>query len=365
MVNGIRSRAWQQSLTGETIGLDLSDRQGTYVVLDDAGEVRSEGKVAMTRRGLERSFGVRQPARIAIEVGTHSVWVDRELRRLGHEVIVANPRAVPLISRSKKKNDREDAQTLARLARLDPKLLRPIQHRGPQAQADLAVLRSRDLLVRARSAMINHVRGAVKADGARINKCSADAFAAKAKAQLPQTLQAALLPLLQTIALMTQQLKDYKAQLEKLAAEHYPETTVLRRVKGVGLLTSLGFVLVLEEWQRFSNSRSVGAFVGLTTRQYQSGQSQPQLRITKAGDALLRRLLVQSANYVLGPFGPDSDLRRWGLKLAGTGDNQIRKHKAIIAVARKLACLLHHLWATGEIYEPLYLEAQLQAVVVA
>jgi transposase len=353
MRNGSSLKTWQQSLEGETIGFDLSDKLSTYVVLDEAGEVRSEGKVVMTRRGLERIFAGRGPARIAIEVGTHSVWVDRELKRLGHEVIVANPRAIPLINRNKKKTDREDAETLARLARLDPKLLRPIQHRGHQAQADLAILRSRDVLVRARTAMINHVRGAVKADGARIDACSADAFAAKAKTQLPEMLHQALLPLLQTIELMTHQLKEYRAQLEKLAAERYPETAGLRQIKGVGLLTSLGFVLVLEDWQRFSKSRSVGAFVGLTTRQYQSGESDPQLRITKSGDELLRRLLVQSGQYVLGPFGPDCDLRRWGLKLAGAGKNKIRKHKAVVAVARKLACLLHHLWATGEVYEPL------------
>lgn len=353
MVNGIRTKTWQQSLAPETIGLDLSDRLGTYVVLNEAGEVRGEGKVVMTTKGLQRAFAARQPARIAIEVGTHSPWVDRELKRLGHEVIVANARAVPLINQSKKKNDREDAETLARLARVDPKLLKPIEHRGEQAQADLAILRSRDILVRGRTSLINHVRGAVKATGSRISSCGADAFALKAKGELPEMLREALLPLLQSIELMTKQLKEYKAQLENLAQERYPETALLRQIKGVGLLTSLGFVLVLEDWQRFARSRSAGAFVGLTTRQYQSGQSQPQLRITKAGDALLRRLLVQSAQYVLGPFGPDCDLRRWGLKLAGTGKNQIRKHKAVVAVARKLAVLLHHLWATGEVYEPL------------
>lgn len=362
MENGSSLKTWEQRLSGETIGLDLSDKLGTYVVVDELGKVRGEGKVTLTHKGLQRTFGSRLPARIAIEVGTHSPWVDRDLRRLGHEVIVANAREVKLISKNKKKNDRQDAETLARLARFDPELLKPVQHRGEQAQADLAILRSRDVLVRARTNLINHVRGAVKAAGSRLSKCSADAFANKAKEQLPQMLHQALLPLLESIQQMTEQIKDYQAQLEKLAEERYPETAVLRQIKGVGLLTSLGFVLVLEDWQRFGKSRSVGAFVGLTTRQHQSGQSQPQLRITKAGDALLRRLLVQSAQYILGPFGPDCDLRRWGLKLAGTGDNQIRKHKAVIAVARKLATLLHHLWATGEVYEPLRSETPAQAV---
>lgn len=360
MVNASRLAAPRQSMAQETIGLDLSDRVGTYVVVDEMGSVRSEGKVVLTKSGLSRVFARRTPGLIAIEVGTHSPWVERELKGLGYAVLVANARQVQLIGKSQKKNDREDAETLARLARFDPKLLKPIQHRGEQAQADLAVLRSRDGLIRARTLLINHVRGATKAAGGRLAKCSADSFAARAGEQLPDMLKAALLPLVASIAQLTQQVKDCTGKLETLAQERYPETGVLRQIKGVGLLTSLGFVLVLEEAQRFAKSRSVGAFLGLTTRQYQSGDSQPQLHITKAGDPLLRRLLVQAAQYVLGPFGPDCDLRRWGLKLAGQG-NKIRKRKAIVAVARKLATLLHHLWATGEVYEPLRPEAMAAA----
>jgi transposase len=345
-----------QSVPQETIGLDLSDELGTYVIVEQMGSVRGEGKVVLTRGGLARVFGRREPARIAIEVGTHSPWVERELKLLGHEVIVANARQVKLIAQSSKKNDREDAETLARLARLDPKLLKPVTHRGEQAQADLAVLRSRDGLVRARTSLINHVRGAAKSAGARLAKCSAESFAIKVEDQLPEMLKEALEPVLRSIAGLTEQVKACTHKLEKLAEESYPETGALRQIKGVGLLTSLAFVLVLEEAGRFGRSRSVGAFLGLTTRQHQSGESQPQLHITKEGDPLLRRLLVQSGHYILGPFGPDCDLRRWGLKLAGQG-NKIRKRKAVVAVARKLATLLHYLWTAGVVYEPLRAEA--------
>jgi transposase len=340
------------SSLSETIGFDLADKTGLYVVLDRDGDVAREGKVTLTREGLGKVFGTRTPCRIAIEVSTHSPWVSRELGRLGYEVIIANPRQVKLISQSKKKNDREDARTLARLASFDPRLLRPVQHRGQQAQTDLAMLRSRRLLVQARTRLINSARGMVKAVGLRLPKCSADSFARTALPHLPRELVPALRPLLAEAASLTGRIKDMDHDLERIAQERYPETRLLRQVPGVGPISSLTFVLTLEEPARFRRSRAVGAYVGLTSRQRQSGEQQPQLNITKAGDPVLRSLLVQCAHYILGRYGPDSDLRRWGLKLAGEG-NKARRKKAVIAVARKLAVLLHHLWSTGEVYQPL------------
>jgi transposase len=347
------------SSLSETIGLDLSDKTGVYVVLDREGEVRREGKVMLTRQAMGKAFGGRTPCRIAIEVGTHSPWVSRELAAMGYEVIIANPRQVKLISQSKKKNDREDALLLARLARLDPRLLRPVQHRGEQAQADLATLRARRLLLQTRTKLINSVRGMVKATGLRLAKCSGDSFAGQARPDLPVELVPALEPLLATIADLTLRLKTMKQELERMAQERYPETELLRQVTGVGLICSLTYVLTLEEPERFRRSRAVGAYLGLVARQRQSGEQQPQLHITKAGDLALRSVLVQSAQYILGRYGPDSDLRRWGLKLSGEG-NKSRRKKAVIAVARKLSVLLHHLWSTGEVYQPLR-QAELSA----
>lgn len=347
------------SSLNETIGLDLSDKTGVYVALDGDGEVAREGKLSLTREALQRRFGAMTACRIAIEVGTHSPWVSRELAALGHEVIIANPREVKLISHSKKKNDREDALLLARLARLDPRLLRPVQHRGEQAQADLATLRARALLVSTRTRLINSVRGMVKAAGLRLPRCSADSFAARALPHLPRELVPGLEPLLATIAGITQRIKAMNHDLERLAQQRYPETQLLRQVPGVGLICSLTYVLTLEEPGRFRRSRSVGAYLGMVARQRQSGEQKPQLGITKAGDVALRSVLVQAAQYVLGRYGPDSDLRRWGLKLAGEG-NKSRRKQAVIAVARKLSVLLHHLWSSGEVYEPLR-QAQLTA----
>lgn len=348
------STAVRTSLTQDYIGLDLSDRTATYVVLSAQGDVVEDGKLKLSQADLQRTLGSRLPAQIAIEVGGQSPWVSRSLTKMGHDVTVANPRQVKLISDGHKKNDRLDAENLARLLRYDRALLRPINHRGATAQADLARLRGRDGLVRARTRLINSVRNIVKAIGGRLPRCSADSFHYKVRDHVPELLKPAVEPMLEAIAALTEQIVSMTRELETLADTRYPETKVLRQIKGVGPLTSLGFVLTLEEPNRFDKSRSVGAFLGLTPRQYDSGESQPQLRITKAGDPFLRRLVVQSAHYILGPFGEDCDLRRWGLKLAGSGQNKIRKHKAVIAVARKLAVLMHRLWLTGEVYEPLY-----------
>jgi transposase len=340
------------SSLGETIGLDLSDKTGVYVVLDREGEVSREGRVTLTRQGLDQAFSGYAPCRIAIEVGSHSPWVSRQLAQMGYEVIIANPRQVKLITQSKKKTDREDALLLARLARLDPRLLRPVQHRGEQAQADLAMLKTRRLLMQTRTRLINSVRGMVKTTGLRLPRCTADSFASRALPHLPREQTPALEPVLDTIAGLTLRLKAMNQELERMARERYPETQLLRQVTGVGLICSLTYVLTLEEPQRFRRSRAVGAYLGLVTSQRQSGEQQPQLHITKTGDVALRSVLVQSAQYILGPYGPDCDLRRWGLKLAGQG-NKSRRKKAVIAVTRKLSVLLHHLWLTGEVYEPL------------
>ena len=345
MTNGIRS--------GETIGLDLSDKTGLFVVIDAAGDVVAEGTVALTLSGVHKTFGRRPACCIALEVGTHSPWVSRELERLGYEVIVANARQVGLITRSKKKTDREDAETLARAARFDPKLLRPVRHRGEQAQADLTMVRARKALVDSRTTLINSVRGMVKAAGARLPRCSTASFATRVADHLPACLRPALEPMLAAIAQLTEQIKAMTRGLKKVALERYPETRLLTQVHDVGLITSLTYVLTLEEPTRFRRSRSVGAYLGMVTRQQQSGAQDPQLRITKAGDVYLRSVLVQCAQRILGPFGKESDLRRWGLKVAGPKGNKIRKHKAVIAVARKLSVLLHRLWLTGEVYEPL------------
>jgi transposase len=340
------------------IGLDVSDETSTYVVIQSrTGEMVAEGTVATTRAGMKRAFGVRPASLLAIEAGTHSPWLSRFLADLGHEVIVANPRQVALIARSKRKNDRLDALALARLGRFDPALLHPIKHRGKEAQLDLVMLRIRDSLVTNRTRLINQVRSIAKSFGEPLPKCSAEAFPAKATASLSVELLELVQPLLANIATFTDQERAMAKKAERLAEHKYGDAALPRQVNGVGLITSLAYVLTLEEPNRFASSRDVPAYLGITPGQRQSGKSDPQLHITKAGDAFLRKLLIQCAHYILGPFGADCDLRTWGLKLAGAsapgkrGSDRAKK-RAVTAVARKLAVLLHHLWRTGATYEP-------------
>jgi len=290
--------------------------------------------------------------RIAIETGTHSPWVSRLLEEYGHEVLVANSRKLRLIYSNKRKTDEVDAENLARLARLDPKLLYPLKHRGEESQAHMAIIRSREALVSCRTQLVNHVRGAVKSFGARLPKCPARSFHKRAKEHIPEALRPALGPVLEQIASLTERIRGYDRKLETVRQERYPETELLRQVEGIGPLTALTFVLTLEDPHRFEKSRSVGAYLGLVPATDRSGERDPQRRISKEGDEMLRKLLVSSAHYILGPFGSDSDLRRHGEKIASRGGKNAKK-RAVVAVARKLAVLLHSLWVSGEVYEPL------------
>jgi transposase len=285
-------------------------------------------------------------------VGTHSPWISRQLKDWGFEVIVANPRRVRLIAESDSKSDRFDAEQLARLGRVDPALLSPVAHRGEAAQRARVLLLVRDGFVRARTQMINQARGCAKSLGTRLPSSSAEAFPKRVRAAVSMDLFPGLAILLGTIEQLTREIRQLDREVERLCATDYAETAVLRQVTGVGPLTALAFVLTLEDPGRFEKSRAVGPYLGLRPRQRNSGASHPQLRITKAGDALLRRLLVGAAHYILGPFGPDTDLRRFGLRLAERGGKAAKK-RAAVAVARKLAILLHRLWLTGEAYHPL------------
>ena len=242
---------------------------------------------------------------------------------------------------------------LARFARLDPNVLRPITHRSVALQESLTLVRARDVLVRARASLINAARGLVKPCGFRLPNCSTKSFHKRCLALLPDGLQPALKALIDQVAQMSEQIQIFDKEIERMADETLPETQPLVQVFGVGTLTAVTFVLTVGDKHRFSHSRDVGSYLGLRPRRDQSGNHDPQLGITKAGNKYLRNLLVECANHILGPFGRDSALRRWGLHLMARGGKNARK-KALVAVARKLAVLLHKLWVTQEPYSPFY-----------
>jgi len=336
-----------------SVGLDVSDRKSCWVGLGGDGVVMEKGQINTRGPEMERWAMTLAPTTIALEAGPHSPWISRLLERCGHEVIVGNPAKIPSISRSRSKSDWRDAEQLARLARFDRTMLYPIKHRGERAQQDLQVIRSRDAAVRVRSRLISHVRGTVKAHGQVIGRCSTVAFAGRARAVVTGPLGEIVEPILEAVEKLSATIDTYDQKIEQLAAGPYADTQWLTQIKGVGALTALAYMLILGEATRFRRSRMVGPYLGLVPARDQSGESDPQKGISKEGDRLMRRLLVQSAHYILGPFGVDSDLRRHGEAIAARGGKNANK-RAAVAVARKLAVLLHHLWSTHDQYVPLF-----------
>ena len=335
-----------------TMGLDLGDRWSFYCVLDEAGKILLEQKVSTTPAAMKQTFLKIPRSLMAMETGTHSPWVSRLLTELGHAVIVAHAQKVELITKSNRKDDRHDARTLARLARIDPELLGPIRHRSAKAQIHLSVIRARAELVSARTALVNAARGLVKSFGERLPKCGTHQVGEKLAEGVNAELRDVLSPLLREVESLSERIKEYDERMEKIAKEVHPEVSLLKQVKGVGTQIALTYILTIEDPYRFPKSRAVGCFLGLRPGRRNSGQSEPQKHISKEGDRYLRTMLVQGAHYILGPFGEDSDLRRWGRKLAERGGKNAKK-RAVVAVARKLAVLLHRLWVSGEVYEPL------------
>ncbi len=342
----------KSSATNMTIGMDLGDRKSHVCVLDDGGEIVDEFCVSTTAVAMKGAFAKRSPTKIIIEVGTHSPWLSRMLGEWGHEVVVANPRALRVISQNPRKNDRHDARILARVGRLDMELLKPVWHRTLEAQVSLEVLQARDQLIKTRTGLINHVRGTVKAVGERLPSSSTKSFHKQQREHLPTSLASVLEPVLDIIGTLTAQIGEFDKRIEELCETKYPATATLRQIKGVGPITALAYVLIIQRPERFKKSRDVGAYLGMVPKLDQSGAIDRQLRITKAGNPMLRRYLTQAAHYILGCFGEDCDLRRHGFRIMTRGGKNARK-RAATAVARKLSVVLHSLWKHSGLYEPL------------
>jgi transposase len=340
----------------QCIGLDLGDESSTYCVLDGEAKVVREGMLPTTRDALTAIFSVIDPSRFVLEASRHSHWVGKHLRAMGHEIIVANPRQLHLISKSTRKSDRNDAHLLARMGRIDVDLLQPVHERSDECLAARGLLKARHQLVRTRTRLVVFIRGSLKVFGCRAPGCAAEVFHLRARKTLPANLRSSLEPLLDTLETLSAQIERYDKEIER-QGRALPQTGVLGQVWGVGPLISLAYAVTIEDPRRFSSSRAVGAYVGLTPRSYQSGASDPRLPISKQGDGMLRSLLVTAATHILRSSAPDSDLKRLGRRLAKGGTPR-DKARARIAVARKLAVLLHRLWLTGEVYQPLRSEAK-------
>ncbi len=339
------------------IGIDLGDRSSAYCVRTLGQQIVKEATVATTATAIEEAFRELRRQRFVIETGTHSRWVAQLLELMGHEVIVANARKLKLISENNQKSDKVDARLQSKLGCMDVDWLHPVYQRSQEAHCDLLQARARQALVDARTALINHVRGSVKSLGSRVVKCASERFVEVARGALPEALRPALSGVLAALEEINEQIYGYDCQIEHLCNTKYKESAkCLLQVNGVGPVTTLTYVLTIENKDRFEHSRGVGPYLGLVPKKRQSGQRDPQLGISKAGDEMLRKLLVNCAHHILGVNGEDSDLRRWGLELVRAVERKGKKGArklAAAAVARKLAVLLHRLWVTGAKYEPL------------
>lgn len=343
-VGGVALPSAQSKLL--TVGLDLGDQFSDFHISDLEGETVETGRIRTRPADFERKFGSSERYRIAMEVGGHSRWVSKLLETAGHEVFVANARQARYITEADNKSDRTDAHKLARLARMDWNLLHPITHRSEAAQRGVMLIRARAVLVRSRTMQINCLRGLVKVTGARLRKCDADDFARSVI--VPKELKPIFDPVLRAVQQIDKELGVFDAKLTELG-EQLPDAHRLMSVPGVGILTAVTFILTIDNPERLSNNRAAGALLGLVPKRSQSGRIDKALGITKAGDPYLRSLLVQCAQRLMQANMKDSDLRDWGLQLAGAGAAD--KKRAIVAVARKLAVLLTHIWRTGEFFE--------------
>jgi transposase len=336
-----------------TIGIDLGDRKHAVCVLDAKGEILKQESITNSRPSLT-ALSRRYPgAMMVMEVGMHSPWTSRFLKDLGHRVLVANPRKVSAIYKNVRKSDRNDAELLARIARSDEKLLSPVEHVSEDMQRDLLQIKLRDNLVRQRVDIISSVRFTLKSLGIALPSPNSESFARHARHTLKKEHSDTLTliePSLGVLDAMTEQIRKLEKSIAEMATEKYPEYEFLTQIAGVGLLTSLTFILTIGDPTRFARKRDVGAFLGLVPKRDQSGETDKQLHISKAGDSYLRKLLVGCAQFILGPFGPDTALKRKGLKIAESGGARA-KRKAVVAVARNLAVLLLTLWHDEEIYQ--------------
>lgn len=333
--------------TVEHCGIDLHTKSSEVAILEEGGDEADRARIPTTESGLRRWFGGRAPMVICLEAGGQSAWAERILRSLGHEVVVANPAKVRLIAEATLKNDKVDAETLARLVRADRKLLCPIIHRSAETQRQRGILRSRRTLVNARTACLNASRGILRSFGHRTPGGKAVRVAAAlADERIGEELVAVVAPLVQLALELDEKIAALDEQIEAMGSER-PEVGLLRTVPGVGPLVSLAFVLCIEDPRRFKKSRDVAGYLGLRPKMRESGATSRYGGITRQGDSEMRRLLVQAAHGLLRSRA-DSDLKRWAQALAA----RVGKTKAVVALARKLAVVMHAMWVRGEPYRP-------------
>lgn len=334
------------------IGMDLGDKNHKAIGLSESGKEVERTEVPCTPEGVLAYLKRHSGALLAIETGPHCRWVAGIAAGLGHEVIVGNARKLRVIWQSSRKDDWRDAEMLARIARTDRKLFHPVKLRNADNQRLMRLIKARDVLVRNRTAIVNQIRGFCKSEGAPLPRCSAEAFV-KLKEHLPPEVMNVACYLFKALQVLNDLIKRYDKVIAKaLKRIHGDDAALLEAIAGVGPVTTAAFLAAVGDAEMFESAREAGPYFGLVPRQDQSGMTDKQLPITKEGNHTVRRLLVTAANFIMGPFGPDCDLRRYGLRIAERGGKNARK-RAKVAVARKLAVVMLAILKNKTAYRPL------------
>jgi len=336
-----------------TIGMDMGDKNHKAVALGGDGRESRREEVANTREAMAAFLGGFPGATLAIETGTHCRWVCALASGMGLKVLVANARKVALITRNSRKSDWNDAAMLADIAYAKPSLLRPVSLRGAADQRLMRLAKGRDALVRCRTAIVNQVRGFCKAEGVRLRACSPEAFPSL-RGDIPEEAADVSAHLLATIKFLNGKIKRYDRILEKaLGRLRGEDADIVTQIPGVGTVTAAVFLAAIGDAGSFGgDARAAGPFLGLVPKSGQSGDKDPQLRISKEGNSLARRTLVNSASHIMGPFGKDSDLRRHGMRIAARGGKNAKK-RARVAVARRLAVTMLAMLRDRSDYRPI------------
>ena len=329
-----------------TIGMDVSDKKTQICVMAKTGttpKVVMETTIPTTKNGLAKFLATQDKSSpVAFETGVHCRWMKDVAAGMGFKVYVANPCRLRMITESKTKNDVNDARMLARMALADPGLLHPVKLRGPEHQRMLNLHEMRNLLVKQRTGIIVQLRAVAKSMGFRIAKCPTESFHKLDTKVWPTEFRDIAWPTMKNLEQLAVTIKTYEKQIRELAETPAFKAQVerLTEIHYVGLYVATGFVAVTGgDMERFGKPRDVGAWLGLTPRQDQSGDIDRQCHVTKVGSALMRRLLVESAQMILRKASADTDLKVKGMRICARGA-KIAKRKAVTAVARALAVLM-------------------------
>ena len=327
------------------VGLDVSLKQTAVCVVDQTGKVMREGMVASDPDAIAEFVAKHAPhaARIGLETGATSTWLWTELKKKELPVICIDARhAKAALKMQINKSDRNDAVGIARIMQCG--WYKEVRVKDLDSHAIKALLVSRALLVRMKRDLENQIRGLLKNLGLIIGRAKMTTFLARATELIADrpALVAAVEPLLKVRAVLERQIDNLDRKVMAMARRE-PDVRRLMTVPGVGPITALCYFATIDDPSRFKQSRNVGAYLGLTTRRYASGEIDRTGRISKCGDAMLRSYLYEAANVLLTRVAKWSALKAWGMRVA----KRSSLAKAKVAVARKLAVILHRMWVNG------------------